>query len=67
MKAKYIIIALAVGIFATGCSTAELETPSPVEKHTVILSADCSTKTSLAPEADGSRPVLWKAGDMRGH
>lgn len=66
MKAKYIIFALTVGIFVTGCSTAELETPSPVEKHTVILSADCSTKTSLAPEADGSRPVLWKAGDMLG-
>ncbi len=66
MKAKYIIPALAVGIFATGCTTAELETPAPVEKHTVILSADCSTKTSLAPEADGSRPVLWKAGDMLG-
>ena len=66
MKAKYIIPALAACFFATGCSTIEPETPSHVEKHTVILSADCSTKTSLAPETDGSRPVLWKAGDMLG-
>ena len=65
MKRNIIGIA-AVCVLAAGCVEVEMETPVPSKTYEVVLSGECVTKTSLAPEQDGIRPVLWKAGDMLG-
>lgn len=66
MKTKVIINILAAALVTVGCTKAEIEKISVSEKYEVVLSADCATRTSLAPEANGTRVVLWKGGDLLG-
>ena len=48
------------------CQNPDMDIEAPDNIYKVVLSGDCDTKTSFAPEVDGYRQVLWKSGDMLG-
>jgi len=49
-----------------GCNKAGMDVVDASTQYQVMLSGECATKTSFAPEENNERPVLWKAGDMLG-
>lgn len=58
----------ALCLLLAGCSDVAVD-DTPVagdEARKVVLNGECLTKTSLGAEEDGTRPVLWKAGDLLG-
>jgi len=66
MKLKSFVSALSVVILAAGCAKTGLDPVTSAPTYKLLLTGDLDTKTSLAPEADGKRSVLWKTGDMLG-
>ena len=66
MKLRELFVAGAICMAFVGCSKVEVDMISPAPTYKIILSGDIDSKTSLAPESDGYRPVLWKTGDLLG-